>query len=105
MSKPKLYVLDTGTMKMDKNYLIAMHNPASIDNPNPPGEFIEFPVYAVLIDHPEGKILFDTGCNPEGMGKNGRWPEKVQKLFPAFQDESCYLINRAGTIEGQSERH
>ena len=94
MSHPKLYVLDTGTMKMDKNYMVAMHNPASIDNPNPPAEFIEFPVYAVLIDHPEGKILFDTGCNPEGMGTDGRWPEGVQKLFPAFQDESCYLINR-----------
>ena len=60
MIKPKLYVLDTGTMKMDKNYMIAMHNPANIDNPNPPAEFVEFPVYAVLIDHPEGKILFDT---------------------------------------------
>ncbi|ETP69414.1 N-acyl homoserine lactonase family protein [Planomicrobium chinense] len=94
MDKPKLYVLDTGTMKMDKNFMVAAHNPASIDNPNPPAEFVEFPVYAVLIDHPDGKILFDTGCNPEGMGENGRWPEGVQKLFPAFQDESCYLINR-----------
>lgn len=79
---------------MDKNFMVAAHNPASIDNPNPPAEFVEFPVYAVLIDHPDGKILFDTGCNPEGMGENGRWPEGVQKLFPAFQDESCYLINR-----------
>ena len=48
-------------MKMDKNYMIAMHTPASIDHPNPPAEFVEFPIYAVLIDHPEGKILFDTG--------------------------------------------
>ncbi|GMA60369.1 N-acyl homoserine lactonase family protein [Alicyclobacillus fastidiosus] len=103
MSKPKLYVLDTGTMKMDKNFMIAMHNPASIDNPNPPSEFIEFPVYAVLIDHPEGKILFDTGCNPEGMGKNGRWPEGLQKLFPSFQDESCYLINRLEQLNTRPE--
>lgn len=103
MNKPKLYVLDTGTMKMDKNYMVAMHNPASIDNPNPPAEFIEFPVYAVLIDHPDGKILFDTGCNPEGMGKEGRWPEGVQKLFPAFQDESCYLINRLEQLKVRPE--
>ena len=94
MSKPKLYVLDTGTMKMDKGFMVAMHNPATVNNPNPPAEFIEFPVYAVLIDHPEGMILFDTGCNPEGMGEEGRWPEGVQTMFPAFQDESCYLINR-----------
>ncbi|MEK4922666.1 N-acyl homoserine lactonase family protein [Cytobacillus sp. FSL R5-0569] len=100
---PKLYVLDTGTMKMDKNYMIAMHNPASMDNPNPPAEFVEFPVYAVLIDHPEGKILFDTGCNPEGMGKDGRWPEGVQKMFPSFQDESCYLINRLEQLNTRPE--
>lgn len=103
MSKPKLYVLDTGTMKMDKNYMIAMYNPASVDNPNPPAEFVEFPVYAVLIDHPEGKILFDTGCNPEGMGKEGRWPEGTQKMFPSFQDESCYLINRLEQLNTRPE--
>jgi len=103
MIKPKLYVLDTGKMKMDKNFMIAMHNPANVDNPNPPAEFVEFPVYAVLIDHPEGKILFDTGCNPEGMGPDGRWPEGVQKMFPSFQDESCYLINRLEQLNTRPE--
>lgn len=103
MSKPKLYVLDTGTMKMDKNFMLALHNPASIDNPNPPAEFIEFPVYAVLIDHPEGKILFDTGCNPEGMGDEGRWSQGIQSMFPAFQDESCYLINRLAQLNTRPE--
>ncbi|AWE07676.1 MBL fold metallo-hydrolase [Lysinibacillus sp. 2017] len=99
----KVYVLDTGTMKMDKNYMIAMHNPASIDAPHQPNEFVEFPVYAVLIDHPEGKILFDTGCNPDGMGEEGRWPEGVQKLFPAFQSEECYLINRLEQLSVRPE--
>lgn len=99
----KLYVLDTGTMKMDKNYMIAMHNPASIDVPNQPNEFVEFPVYAVLIDHPEGKILFDTGCNPDGMGEEGSWPEGVQKLFPAFASEECYLINRLEQLKVRPE--
>ncbi|MBN6185627.1 N-acyl homoserine lactonase family protein [Aneurinibacillus sp. BA2021] len=103
MVKPKLYVLDTGTMKMDKGYMVAMHNPASIHNPSPPADFIEFPVYAVLIDHPEGKILFDTGCNPEGMGKAGRWPEGVQNLFPYLANEECYLINRLAQLKVRPE--
>ncbi|GIN20445.1 MAG TPA: MBL fold metallo-hydrolase [Bacillus bacterium] len=103
MSQTKLYVLDTGRMRMDKNFMVAMHNPANIDNPNPPAEFIEFPVYAVLIDHPDGKILFDTGCNPEGMGKEGRWPQATQKMFPLFQDESCYLINRLEQLKVRPE--
>ena len=99
----KLYVLDTGTMKMDKNYMIAMHNPASIEAPNQPNEFVEFPIYAVLIDHPGGKILFDTGCNPDGMGEEGSWPEGVQKLFPAFASEECYLINRLEQLKVRPE--
>lgn len=103
MSQTKLYVLDTGRMRMDKNFMVAMHNSANIDNPNPPAEFIEFPVYAVLIDHPDGKILFDTGCNPEGMGKEGRWPQATQKTFPLFQDESCYLINRLEQLKVRPE--
>ncbi|MBA4601507.1 AhlS family quorum-quenching N-acyl homoserine lactonase [Thermoactinomyces mirandus] len=94
MANTKLYVLDNGTMKMDKNFMIAMHNPATVDNPDQPAEFFEFPVYTVLIDHPEGKILFDTACNPQGIGKRGRWPELVQKMFPHYADEACYPPNR-----------
>jgi N-acyl homoserine lactone hydrolase len=101
--KPKLYVLDTGRMMMDKGFMVAMHNPATILNPNPPTEFIEFPVYAVLIDHPEGKILFDTGCSPEGMGKNGRWPTEIQQLFPYVSSEECYLINRLEQLRVRPE--
>lgn len=103
MCKSKLFVLDTGRMRMDKGFMVAMHNPASVQNPNPPAEFIEFPVYAVLIDHPDGKILFDTGCNPEGMGVNGRWPEGVQQLFPFYASEECYLINRLEQLKVRPE--
>lgn len=103
MSKPKLFVLDTGRMQMDKGFMVSMYNPASVKNPNPPAEFIEFPVYAVLIDHPDGKILFDTGCNPEGMGEKGRWPEGVQQLFPPQMSEECYLINRLAQLRVRPE--
>jgi N-acyl homoserine lactone hydrolase len=103
ISQTKMYVLDTGTMKMDKGFMVAMHNPASVLNPNPPADFVEFPVYAVLIDHPEGKILFDTGCNPEGMGEGGRWPQPVQQLFPYMATEDCYLINRLAQLKVRPE--
>ncbi|AQQ55452.1 AhlS family quorum-quenching N-acyl homoserine lactonase [Planococcus lenghuensis] len=93
-SRPKLFVMDNGTMRMDKNWMIAMHNPATIDNPNAQTEFVEFPVYTVLIDHPEGKILFDTACNPNSMGPEGRWGPVTQKMFPINMPEECYLPNR-----------
>lgn len=94
----KLYVLDNGRMKMDKNLMIAGSNQATLDNPNAPNEMFEFPIYTVFIDHPEAKILFDTACNPNSMGDNGRWINQTQKAFPYTAHESCYLPNRLEQI-------
>src|SRR5690554_989754 len=92
-ARPKLYVMDNGRMSMDKNWMIAVHNPATIHNPNAQTEFVKFPIYTVLIDHPEGKILFDTACHPNSMGQEGRWAEITQQMFPYEADEECYLPN------------
>ncbi|MGY0685407.1 AhlS family quorum-quenching N-acyl homoserine lactonase [Mammaliicoccus sciuri] len=94
----KLYVFDNGRMRMDKNLMIAGSNQATLDNPNAPNEMFEFPIYTVFIDHPEAKILFDTACNPNSMGENGRWINQTQKAFPYTADESCYLPNRLEQI-------
>lgn len=101
--KPKLYVMDNGRMKMDKNWMIAMHNPATTDNPTMPSEMVEFPIYTVLIDHPEGKILFDTACNPNSMGEEGRWTEMTQKAFPWQASEECYLHHRLEQLRVRPE--
>lgn len=98
---PKVYVMDNGRMTMDKNFMVSMHNPATIDDPNKPAQMIEFPIYTVLIDHPDGKVLFDTACNPNGMGEGGRWPEEIQKLlhFTAEVDgQDCHLHSRLEEI-------
>lgn len=94
----KIYVLDNGRMKMDKNLMIANSNQATLDHPEAPNEMLEFPIYTVFIDHPEAKILFDTACNPNAMGENGRWINATQKAFPYFADESCHLPNRLEQI-------
>lgn len=93
-ARPKLYVMDNGRMSMDKNLIIAGSNQATVDDPHAPNEMVEFPIYTVLIDHPEGKILFDTACNPNSMGPEGRWNEATQKGFPWKASEECYLHNR-----------
>ncbi|MFZ8100141.1 AhlS family quorum-quenching N-acyl homoserine lactonase [Staphylococcus arlettae] len=94
----KIYVLDNGRMKMDKNLMIANANHATLEAPNAPNEMHEFPIYTVFIDHPDAKILFDTACNPNAMGENGRWISATQKAFPYFADESCHLPNRLEQI-------
>jgi len=44
MTDMKLFVLDLGSMKMDKSLIIAKTNLASVDAPTRPAEFVEFPV-------------------------------------------------------------
>ena len=41
----------------------------------PPGKLIDIPVSAYYIEHPDGNVLFDTGCHPDWGGPGGRWPE------------------------------
>lgn len=87
--KAKLYVLDHGNLMIDKNIF---NRDCKIEQVN---QFTEIPVYTILIDHPDGKILFDTSCHPK------RKIDLVQGGFPysAYNvKESDYLINRLGCL-------
>jgi glyoxylase-like metal-dependent hydrolase (beta-lactamase superfamily II) len=90
----KLYVLDAGRMKMDKNLMMNQTIAATRSDPNCPNEFIEFPVSAFLIETPNGFILYDTGCHPDAMGENGRWPHAFQERCPYVRDEEYSVPNR-----------
>lgn len=57
-------------------------------------KIVEFPISAYLIEGPEGRILFDTGCNPDAMTVGGRWSEQFQNRFPWSGGEECQLPNR-----------
>jgi len=48
----KVYLLDCGSMEIDGHMMYWMNGPSGP---------IRFPVYGVLIDHRDGKFLFDTG--------------------------------------------
>lgn len=61
----KAYILDTGYLACDQNWIVAMKTYATVDNLNPKRIWTKMPVYCVLIDHPEGKIIFDMGCDPD----------------------------------------
>ena len=52
MTDPKVYLLDGGTLVIDKSDVF-WH----ID----PGNPVRFPVYSVLVEHQDALILFDTG--------------------------------------------
>lgn len=58
----KLYVLDLGKI------IMVGDNPVT-DSAQSGAEPLSIPIHAFLVDSPIGYILFDTGCNPEGMGR------------------------------------
>jgi len=52
----RTFLLDGGTMMIDRSQLLW-----NVD----PGTRLRFPVYSVLVEHPEGLFLFDTGYDLE----------------------------------------
>jgi glyoxylase-like metal-dependent hydrolase (beta-lactamase superfamily II) len=90
----RMHVLDLGKLRLDKNFMVANSTVATARTPNPPGKLIDIPVSAYYIEHPDGNVLFDTGCHPDWAGSNGRWPELLQELFPVIGEDDCYLPHR-----------
>jgi N-acyl homoserine lactone hydrolase len=90
----KMHVLDLGKLTLDKNFIVSASTVATHKNPNPRGQVIDIPVAAFYIEHPDGNILYDTGCHPDWGGANGRWPELLQDLFPHSGGEECMLPAR-----------
>lgn len=56
MTETRVYLLDGGSLVIDGYHLYW--------NRGPGGE-VRFPVYSVLVDHPEGKFLFDSGFDKD----------------------------------------
>lgn len=52
----KIYLLDNGSLLMDKSFITWNHGQ---------GTEVRFPVYALYIDHPDGKVMIDTGFDKE----------------------------------------
>jgi N-acyl homoserine lactone hydrolase len=94
----KLHVLDLGKLRLDKNFMVANSTIATARNPNPRGQVIDIPVSAYYIEHPDGNVLYDTGCHPDWGGPNGRWPELAQELFPVIGGEECTLPSRLDAL-------
>jgi len=64
------------------------------------GETFELPVSCVLLKHPQGNVLFDTGCHPaaaEGDGQ-ARWGALAKAIVPIFevQDAVVHQLPKAG---------
>jgi 4-pyridoxolactonase len=66
----KVYLLASGSLVIDRSNVLW-----NID----PGNPVRFPVYSVLIDHPEGLFLFDTGYDLEHVQRVLPFEEPIQQ--------------------------
>lgn len=80
-------ILDNGRMYLHRSELCGEVNDYESTR-------VKIPVYAVLIDHVDGFVLFDTGCHPDAMKPGGRWSPNLQAASPWHFDKRDLLLNR-----------
>jgi N-acyl homoserine lactone hydrolase len=92
----KVYILDNGWLECDSNWMVAMSVVGTKQNPHPRALWIKIPVYAVLIEHPDGKFLYDTGCSPTV-------PNDEQAVFPYYHGENQTLVKQLSLAHTRPE--
>jgi len=78
MSVPPVTVLDRGRVGIDANRVVEGLRTATASDRDPETLYAEGPVYALLIDHPEATVLWDTGMHPDAAE---RWPAATREAF------------------------
>ncbi len=76
-----IHGLDRGVLLSDENYDLEAGTTATAADPNPTLERTETPVYNLVIEHPAGTILWDSGVHPEAG--DGHWPAGLYNAFEA----------------------
>jgi N-acyl homoserine lactone hydrolase len=83
-------VIGRGHLRADLNYLIEGNTMGTADEPNPDTDYVEVPVFNLVIDHPEATILWDTGSHHDAA--DGHWPEALYQAF-AHYDASEHRLD------------
>lgn len=78
----KVYLLDSGTLLLDMSFATWNHNQ---------GVEFRFPVFSLYIDHPDGKLLIDTGFDKE-------WVERKLPFEKPTQTADQRIENQLGLI-------
>ena len=78
----KMHIISCGKLWLEKSALLAGEAADGYER-------VYIPVPVFLFDHPEGLVLFDTACDPEGMSKN--WPEMNKQVSPLFAGANEHL--------------
>jgi glyoxylase-like metal-dependent hydrolase (beta-lactamase superfamily II) len=70
----KMHVLSAGRLRMRKSVFLPEADRS---------ESLEVPVWSVLLKHPQGNVLFDTGCHPStAKDATARWGNMAKVMMP-----------------------
>lgn len=90
MTAIEIDVIDRGVFQSDLNYMVEGGTMATLDEQNPDVQFIDNAVYNLVISHPEGTILWDTGIHHDAAGEH--WPDWLFQAFP-MEDASEHRLD------------
>ena len=93
MVEAEIYVVDRGHVRTDVNRVIEGYRRATASEPEPELLVGDGPVYNLLIDHPDGVILWDTGSHPEAG--SGHWPADLYDAFEHYDAEESRSTTRS----------
>lgn len=74
-----VHLIERGHVRADAGHVVEGFSMATASDPEPEPTRGAGPVYNLVIDHPEGTILWDTGSHPEAG--NGHWPGSLYDRF------------------------
>jgi glyoxylase-like metal-dependent hydrolase (beta-lactamase superfamily II) len=81
MVEATIDVLARGGFECDLNYLVEGNTLGSLQEPNPDTDFEWNAVYNLVIDHPDGTMLWDTGIHHDAA--DGHWPDGMYEAYVA----------------------
>lgn len=83
-----VHVLDLGTLQIDASVMSYGLSLASIDNQSRAADWSSIPIYAVLVETDDARILFDTGTHPQSKL---RWSSTLQPFEHLIASEEQFL--------------
>lgn len=86
----RMHVLSGGRLQMKRKVYLPDAGP---------DEMIDLPVSCYLLRHPQGNVLFDTGCHPAAAtDAEGRWGGIARAMRPVFAPEEnvVHELSRIG---------
>ncbi|PYB68892.1 N-acyl homoserine lactonase family protein [Thermoplasma sp. Kam2015] len=98
MKANKIYILDFGWLGGDIGWFLPgqLGGAMTYSNREPKREWVEIPITGAVVEHPEARILFDTGISPDAMKTHEKG---LMEAFPIIKmGEENHIEKQLGLL-------